>query len=270
MAAMDPRLLPFADYATRFPHLEMTRVDGILQLRHHSDGGTLRWGGEAQTELGQAFRFIAADPDNRVVILTGAGEAWNGPEATPDEAQYRRTADHWDIALWNGRQLEMALLDIEAPVIAAINGPIYRHVELPLLSDIVLAADTTTLDDRGHFPVNLVAGDGIFSVTSLLMGHNRARHFHLTGRRLDAREALEMGLVAEVLPPADVLLRAWALARQLIEKPPLALRYQRLIFVHPLKKRMLDLLGYSLALEGLAASSAWMPQAPSVSVSSVY
>lgn len=267
---MDPRLLPFADYATRFRHLEITRDNGILLLRHHSDGGTLQWGGEPQTELGQAFRFIAADPDTKVVIMTGSGDAWNGPEARDGEAQYRRTADHWDIALWNGRQLEMALLDIEVPVIAAINGPVYRHVEIPLLSDLVIAADTATFDDRGHFPVNLVAGDGVFAVTSMLMGHNRARHFHLTGRRLDAREALEMGLVAEVLPSADVLPRAWELARMLAAKPTLALRYQRLIFVHPLKKRMLDLLGYSLALEGLAATSGGMPSGPGDRVSSVY
>ncbi len=268
---MDTRLAPFAEYSQLFPHLEITRSEGILQLRQHSDGDTLKWGGEPQTELSKAFRFIGADPDNRIIIFTGAGAAWNGPEAQENETQYRRNPEHWDIALWNGRQLEMALLDIEAPVIAAVNGPIYRHVELPLLSDIVLAADTTTFDDRGHFPVNLVAGDGVFAVTSLLMGHNRARYFHLMGARIDAKAALDMGLVAEILPQSKVLPRAWEIARALLKKPPLALRYQRLIFTHPLKKRMLDVLGYSLALEGLAATSAGMAEpAPDGRASSVY
>ena len=267
---MDRRLLPFEEYAGRFPHLYIKRSDGILEIMQHSDGRSLRWGSAPQVELGLAFRFIAADPDNRVVIFTGIGDQWNGPEATPDERQYRRNVEHWDTALWNGRQLEMALLDIEVPVIAAINGPVHRHVELPLMSDIVIASDTATFDDKGHFPVNLVAGDGIFAATSLLMGHNRARYFHLTGQTLDATTAAAMGLVAEVLPADRVLPRAWDLARELARKPMLALRYQRLIFVHPLKRRMLDTLGYSLALEGLAACSAEMPPSPDDRVSTAY
>jgi enoyl-CoA hydratase/carnithine racemase len=268
---MDRRLLPFEEYAKSFSHIEMQRQDGILQLTQHSDGGTLQWGGEPQTQLSKAFRFVGADPDNHVIIFTGAGECWNGPEAnTETEIQYRRSVDHWDTALWNGRQLAMALLDIEAPVIAAINGPVHRHAELPLLSDIVLASEDVTFDDKGHFPVNLVAGDGVFAVTSLLMGHNRARYFHMMGETLNTAAAKNMGLISEILPREAVLARAWEIARMLIRKPPLALRYQRLVFIHPLKQRLLEVLGYSLALEGLAASSGGMPESGGGRSSNVY
>lgn len=264
---MNTALLPFEEYADRFSHLRLERRDGILQLTQHSDGGELRWGGVPQIELGQAFRFIASDRDNRVVIFTGTGKQWNGPPAV-DEAQYRRNPSRWDLAIWNGLQLQMALLDVPVPVIAAVNGPVYRHVELPLYSDIVLASADATFDDRGHFPMNLVAGDGVFTATSTLLGHNRARYFHLTGERLSAQAAMELGLVAEVMPRERVLQRAWELAEQLASKPLLTLRYQRLIFTHRLKRQALDEVLPALALEGLAASSDEMIPPPREGMSS--
>jgi enoyl-CoA hydratase/carnithine racemase len=153
---------------------------------------------------------------------------------------------------WEGRALLMNLLNIEVPVIAAINGPAWRHGEIPLLSDIVLAADTAAFQDSAHFQNGLVPGDGMHIVMPLLMGVNRGRYFLLTGQTLSAQEAKVLGLVAEVLPPDKVLARAWEHADALASKPTLLLRYTRLMFTEHLKKRMQDLLGYGLAMEGLA------------------
>jgi enoyl-CoA hydratase/carnithine racemase len=264
---VDTCLIPYAEYSQRFEHLDFQRSAGVLQVTQHSEHQSLRWGGEPQAELGAAFRFIAADRDNKVVIFTGAGHEWNGPPAI-DEQQYRRDPDRWDLAIWNGTQLQMALLDIPVPVIAAVNGPVHRHVEIPLLSDVVLAAEDATFDDRGHFPVNLTAGDGVFAATSFLMGHNRARYFHLTGQILSAQQAHGIGLVAEVLPKDQVLSRAQELAAELAAKPLLTLRYQRAIFTHALKRAMLEQIGQSFALEGLAAMSEQMPPPPRQGVSS--
>jgi len=81
---------------------------------------------------------------------------------------------------------------------------------------------------------------------------NRGRYFLLTGQTLSAQEAKEIGLVAEVLPKEQVLPRAWQLAEELTQRPTLLLRYTRLMFTEYLRKRMQDLLGYGLAMEGLA------------------
>ena len=86
----------------------------------------------------------------------------------------------------------------------------------------------------------------------ILMGVNRGRYFLLTGQTLSAVEAKDWGLVNEVLPADQVLPRAWALARELTVRPTLLLRYTRLMFTEHLRKRMGDLLGYGLAMEGLA------------------
>ena len=138
-------------------------------------------------------------------------------------------------------------------MIAAINGPAVRHPEIPLLCDIVLAAEEATIQDSAHFNGGLVPGDGVHVIFPLLMGVNRGRYFLLTGQVLNAIEAKDLGLVNEVLPAKQLLPRAWELARQLRQRPPLLRRYTRVLLTQDLKRRMHELLGYGLALEGLAA-----------------
>jgi enoyl-CoA hydratase/carnithine racemase len=141
-------------------------------------------------------------------------------------------------------------------MISAINGPALRHSEIPLLCDIVLAAEHTTFQDSAHFPNGMVPGDGMHIVYPLLLGLNRGRYFLLTGQTLTAHQAQEMGLVSEVLPPHALLPRAWTLAEQLAQRPPLVLRYSRVLLTQYLKRQLHDLLGYGLALEGLGVGDA--------------
>ena len=122
--------------------------------RHSADdvayrGDSLRWGFGPHGELPEAFHDVGGDRDNRVVILTGAGAEFSGPRATPGTSSFptRPPADRIDRIHWEGRHLLMRLLEIEVPVISAINGPAWRHSEIPLLCDIVLAADTAQFQD---------------------------------------------------------------------------------------------------------------------------
>ncbi|MEE9276868.1 MAG: enoyl-CoA hydratase/isomerase family protein, partial [Dehalococcoidia bacterium] len=137
---------------------------------------------------------------------------------------------------------------------SAINGPAFRHAEIPLLCDIVLASDDTEIQDSAHFINGLVPGDGMHVVFPLLMGLNRGRYFLLTGQTLSAAEAQDLGLVNEVLPRGRLMARARELARELSKQPPLTLRYTRMLLTHQLKQQMHSLLSYGLALEGLAAN----------------
>ena len=161
-----------------------------------------------------------------------------------------------DKTYWEGKQLLTNLLDIEVPMISAINGPALRHSELPLLCDIVLASDTAAFQDSGHFVNGLIPGDGMHVIYPLLLGLNRGRYFLLTGQTLDARQALELGLVSEVLPREGLLPRAWELAEELAEQSDLVLRYSRVLLTQNVKRQMQDLLGYGLALEGLGSADA--------------
>jgi enoyl-CoA hydratase/carnithine racemase len=244
----------FETYRDAYPSIHMERRDGILQLTFHTGDGPLTWGhvGGPHAEFAHAFGDVARDPDNRVVIMTGTGNQFSGPVASK-ETFPRGDARYWEIIRFNGMQLTMNLLGIEAPVISCINGPALRHAEIALLADIVLAADDAVIQDSAHFPNRTVPGDGVNLFIPLLMGWNRGRYFLLTGQQLSAKEAHDLGLVNEVMPRDKLLPRAWALAEELVKQNPLALRYTRLMLTQPLKNMAQNLLGYGLALEGLAA-----------------
>lgn len=244
----------FEEYRDRYENVKMERADGVLQLTFHTEGGPLRWGhiGGAHAEFAQVFADVARDPENRVVIMTGTGDVFSGPVAS--EASFPRSSpEEWDVIRRNGMTLTMSLLDIDAIVISAVNGPAARHPEIPLLADIVLAAPEASFHDSAHFPNRTLPGDGVNFVFPLLMGYNRARYFLLTGQVLGAEEAHQLGLVNEIVPREQLLDRAREHAEMLMRQNPLTLRYTRLMFTQPLKKMALDLLGYGLALEGLAA-----------------
>lgn len=246
-------------YAGKYQNIQMERRDGILQMTFHTEGGPLQWGGGPHEEFPRAFADVGADPDNRVIILTGSGDAFSGPPGSAAGTP-KRTPREWDKTYWEGKRLLLNLLDIEVPMIAAVNGPALRHSEIPLLCDIVLAADTAAFQDSGHFMSGLVPGDGVHIVYPLLLGVNRGRYFLLTGQSIGAEEALRLGLVSEVLPPGELLPRAWALAEQLAAQSDLVLRYTRVATTQYLKRQMQELLGYGLALEGLGSADTLLNQ----------
>lgn len=245
----------FDEYSTGYRHVRMQREAGVLELRLHSDDGPLVWGAGPHSELGHCFADVGSDPENRVIILTGTGDrfiadldkSWIG-EMTPTR---------WDEIYRNGKRLLMNLLEIEVPMIAALNGPATVHAELGLLCDIVLASDTTSFKDAPHFRFGTVPGDGVHVIWPLLLGINRARHFLLTGRRLSAEEALDLGVVAEIHAPDRLMARAREVAHDLLRQPDITLRYTRVVMTQQIKRLMLDQLGYGLALEGLGAVNHW-------------
>jgi enoyl-CoA hydratase/carnithine racemase len=245
----------FDEYSQAYQHIRMRREEGILELTLHTDGDSLHWGSGPHTELGYCFADVGADPENRIVILTGTGEEFI---AKLDRSWVREmTPELWQEIYAHGRRLLMNLLEIEVPMVAAVNGPATVHAELALLCDIVLASDTATFKDAPHFRFGTVPGDGVHLLWPLLLGMNRGRHFLLTGRKFDAQEALDLGLVAEVLPQAELLERTWEVARDLNKRPAITLRYTRLAMTQILKQVFQNNLSYGLALEGLGAWNQW-------------
>ena len=87
---------------------------------------------------------------------------------------------------------------------------------------------------------------------TMLLGLNRARYLMLMGQVLQAREAKELGLVAELMPREKLLPRAWEIAAQLARKPDMLLRYTRAVLTHPLRKALEDGMPYYLAMETLS------------------
>ena len=238
------------EYSNKYQNIKMERRDGILQVTFHSDGDSMRWGESAQRETGYAFTDIGSDVENRVVIVTGAGDSFCAElEFATGEGWTPRT---WDKIYWEAKRIIMNELDVEVPMIGAVNGPAYVLAEIPLLCDIVLASETAAFQDD-HFLGNMVPGDGAHVMWPLLLGPNRGRYFLMTSQIISAQEALELGVVNEVMPKEKLLARAWGLAEQLAQQPTLTLRYTRVAVTQHLKRLMHENLGYGLALEGLRA-----------------
>ena len=248
----------FSDYSAKYSCLAMTREDGILEVRFHTDGGPFHWGLVPHRELESAFLDIARDRANQIVILTGTGQTYCGPAVPPGGHPNRNsmTPAIYDPIYWEGKHLLMNLLNIEVPVIAAINGPAVRHAEIALISDIVLATDDTYFQDTAHFQGGMVPGDGMHVIMPMLLGLTRARYFLFTAQKITAAEAQQLGLVNEILPRADLLPRARELARLLLQQTELVRRYSRVVLTEDLKFRLQAQLSHGLALEGLARMKA--------------
>ena len=233
--------IPLSEYEHRFEHVHFRREDGILEIRLHTNDGPLVWGDGPHSELGACFDYVGQDRENRVVILTGTGDrfmtrldmSWVQP----------MSPELWDRIYYNGKRLLTSLLDIEVPVIGVVNGPARVHAELVVLSDITIAADTAEFQDAPHFRIGTVPGDGVHLVWQALLGPNRGRYFLLTGERIPAQRALELGIVNEVLPAADALARAWELARELSQQADTTLRYARVAMVHNIRRDLLEGVG---------------------------
>ncbi len=231
-----------------YESIVVTREGGVTEVRFHTDGGPLLWNAAAHREGGDAFAEVAGDRETKVVIVTGTGDAFC--DDIDRESFAGRTA--WEPIFWEGKRLLKCLLDIDVPVIGAINGPAFIHAEVPLLTDIVVAADTAVLADKAHFSTGSVPSDGVHLVWPYLLGPRRAKYFLMTNQEITASEALQLGVVNEVVPAAQVHERAWELARGLAEKPLPFLRYTREALNVFERQHLLAGLSHGLALEGVS------------------
>lgn len=243
----------FENYRDSFKNARLTRsASGVMEVMFHTEGGSLLFNGHTHEEFVELFHQIGADPDNRVVVLTGAGEAFM-ENISPEGFDFF-TPRGYDKIFREGKKVLMNLLDIEVPVIAALNGPVRLHSEYVLLSDIVLATPDTVFQDKPHFEFGIVPGDGVNLLWPEVIGSIRARYFLLTRQELDAATAKEWGVINEILPRDTLLTRAHELAESLAALPPLTSRYTRIALTQKLRRIIDEGAGYGLALEGISAA----------------
>jgi enoyl-CoA hydratase/carnithine racemase len=239
-----------------YTRARLRREDGILQITlHDGSGGAMVWDEAAHRELPDLWSEVGADRENRVVVLTGSGADFCADTDVSGWSDMG-TPSGWDKIYWEAKRLLLNLMDIEVPVIAAINGRVLAHPEIPVLSDIVLATPEARFADA-HFAGGIVPGDGAHIVWPMLLGQNRARYFLLTGQEITAEEALGLGVINEILPPDRLLGRAWELARFLAERSDIGLRYSRVALTQDIKTALVTHLSHGLALEGASAGAAF-------------
>ena len=243
----------FDTYRASFPNARLTRSkSGVLEVAFHTDGGTLVFDGHIHEQFVDLFHVIGSDPDNRVVILTGSGNAFM--ETMSPEGFDFFTPQGYDKIYREGRKVLMNILDIEAPLIAAVNGPARLHSEYVLLADIVLATPSTVFQDKPHFEFGVVPGDGVHLLWQEAIGTIRGRYFILTRQELDAETAKEWGAVNEIVAADKLLPRAREIAEGLAKLPSLTTKYTRIALTQKLRRIIDEGVTLGLALEGISAA----------------
>ena len=197
------------------------------------------------------FHELSYDPDVRVIVLTGAGDAFC---AGGEMKEYGGGASA--LELLRNRDLPWAMARCEAPILAAVNGPA-RGVgaTIALLCDVCYMADTASIGDV-HTQWGLPAGDGGQVIWPLLVGPNLAKEYLMRGVSIDAREAERIGLVNRVFPRAEILDQTMTCAREIAARPPEGVRWTKLAVNKMLVDRLNLNLEFGLAAEFLAAHGA--------------
>jgi enoyl-CoA hydratase/carnithine racemase len=252
------------DYSKKYASFfTFKRQDGILEIKMHTRGGPLLWNLEIHSALVPALRDINDDPENEILIITGTGDSFlggfdgdswaaNGFNGPYSEKQA------YDIMFRNQTREPFSLIDLQIPVIAAVNGPVVVHGELALLNDIVIASNNTYFYD-GHFDgLGIVPGDGVQTLYRELLGHNRSRYFIYMGEKIYADEAKQLGLVSEVVPLDKVLDRAWGIARtKLLPKARVQRRLTRSLLIQPWREIFTKEMNSGMAHEALGCFTHW-------------
>jgi enoyl-CoA hydratase/carnithine racemase len=243
----------FDTYRNEFPNARLTRSKtGVLEMAFHTDGGALVFNGFTHEQFVHLFHAIGSDSDNRVVIMTGSGDAFM--ETITSDGFDFFSPRGYDKIFREGKKVLMNLLDIQVPLIAAINGPVRLHSEYILLADIVLATPSTVFQDKPHFEFGIVPGDGVHLLWQEAIGTVRGRYFILTRQELDAATAKEWGAINEIVPSDNLLPRAHEIAEGLASLPSLTTSYTRIAMTQKLRRIIDEGVGYGLALEAMSAA----------------
>ena len=132
---------------------------------------------------------------------------------------------HWayEYAYKDGKINVSSLVnDLEIPTIGVLNGPGF-HTEICLMCDLTICADDAIIYDL-HYDIGSVPGDGIHSCFTELLGVKRAAYALLTGQAIDAKTALEYGMVNEIVPREKLIERAYQIADHIMTQPRITRR----------------------------------------------
>ena len=240
------------------PFLLVERAESIVTVRMNRPEQL-----NALTDMDQMREFanvcadIGRDRAVRVVILTGVGAAFcaGGNIKNMRDKQGISRGSPYEIRN-NFRdsiqRIPLALHELEVPVVAAVNGPaIGAGLDIACMCDIRVASDTACFAES-FVRLGIVPGDGGAWLLPRVIGMPRATFLSLTGESIDARTALEWGLVHEVTTQESVEAKAREMAARIAAHPPHALRLTKRLLREAQHMQLASLLELSAAYQALA------------------
>lgn len=197
--------------------------------------------------LARIWQRLTDDPSARAAVITGAGRAFSAGGDFDYLKELSGDAELRAKTIRDGREIVLGMARCRIPVIAAVNGPaVGLGCSLVALSDLVYIAEDAYLADP-HVQVGLVAADGGPLTWPLHISLMLAKEYALTGRRISAQRAVELGLANHVA--ADPVEEAIACARKILELPQQAVESTKRVLNIHLERAVLASLDYALSAE---------------------
>lgn len=205
--------------------LSFERLDqGVLLITIRGSGPMNSLDEDCHHELAVVWRDVEDDPEVRVAVVTGHGDAFCAGGAMELEREIAGNFTLVQETMRNARNLVLNMVNCDKPVISAINGPAAgAGLAVALLADISIICETTRFTD-GHVKIGIAAGDHATLIWPLLCGMANSKYYLLTGDFVTGREAADIGLVFRAVPRDEVLGQALAIASRLAVGPQSALR----------------------------------------------
>lgn len=251
------------DYSD-YQYLTVERQDdGVAVLTLNRPDKRNAINNEMHTELERVFLQIGSDEQIRALVLTGAGKAFcaGGDARSMEDGSFVPTGPATPFRAV--RTLLHNLLEIEQPVVAAVNGDAAGlGANIALYCDIIIASETARFADT-HTRMGLVAGDGGVIIWPLLIGWARAKEYLLTGDWITGAQGQQMGLVNYAVPQDRVIPTAMEWAQRLAAGAPKAMRWTKYSMNRILRDQINLALDVSTFLEAATMYSADLREAAS-------
>ena len=225
-------------------------------------------------EVAAALDAIGRDHSVGCVILTGAGSAFCAGGNVKDMQAKLGFSSGTPFEIRENyrhgiQQMPLAFARLDVPVVAAVNGP-----AIGLGCDVACMADIRIAGERARFAesfvkVGIVPGDGGAYLLQRIIGYARAAELTFTGDTIGPQEALRIGLVSKVVPDAELMAEARALAERIAANPGPAVRMSKRLLREALHQRLEGVLELSASLQALAHNTPEHKQAVDAIVASL-
>ena len=201
-------------------------------------------------ELARIFLDVQDDGEADVIVLTGAGKMFS---AGGDLKQMKDAYEQGEmrLTLVDAKRIVFSLLDLEKPIIAAVNGhAMGLGATIALFCDVIFMSTAARIADP-HVSIGVVAGDGGAVIWPQLIGYARAKEYLLTGKPLSAETAASIGLVNHAVPPEELDAAVYGFAEELAAGPLQAIKWTKVSVNIGLKQLAHSIMDTSLAYEWL-------------------
>jgi enoyl-CoA hydratase len=244
-----------------FETLLVEPEDRLLKVTLNRPDSLNAVNGVMHEELEDLFDRVSDDASVGAILLRGAGRAFcaGGDVKTmataAGGASERSQLELAAAFLQTGKRIVTKLLDVEQPIVSAVQGYAFGiGATIALCCDVVVAADDAAFADT-HVGIGLVAGDGGALMWPLLLPINTAKYYLMTGDRITGADAERLGLVVKAVSADQLDQTAHEIAARLAAGPTLAIKWTKMAVNKAIRERANLMFDASLLLEGLTRLS---------------